>query len=199
MGSTGRFTTIRERSPECPKLLRGHQARSAIQPVWSESGSADYQGQAVRVFDYAGQRQTNYVVSRNRVPTSQERQGNFQGAGVTIYDPATYNAVAQSIGAFPGNVIPANRFSVFGTRYINYFPQSNTPLVNGINYVTNLGNTTNYDQYLGRMDYNISSKDSLSGTVQSSDSPVLQPSIVNGLFGIQYQMSGKNAFLQETH
>ncbi len=150
-------------------------------------------------FDYAGQRQTDYVVSRNRVPTLLERQGNFQGAGGTIYDPATYNAATQAISPFPNNTIPSNRFSSFATRYLAYFPQPNNPLVNGINYITNLGNTTNYDQYLGRMDYNMSSKDTLSGTIQSSDSPVLQPSIVNGLFGIEYQMSGKNAFLQEIH
>ena len=150
-------------------------------------------------FDYAGQRQTNYVVSRNRVPTQAERQGNFQSAGVTIYDPATYNPSTQTISAFPGNTIPSNRFSSFGTRYLAYFPQPNTPLVGGINYVTNLGDTTNYDQYLGRMDYNASAKDTLSGTVQSSNSPVLQPSIVNGLFGLEYQASGKNAFLQEVH
>ncbi len=150
-------------------------------------------------FDYAGQRQTNYVVSRSRVPTLLERQGNFQGSASNIYDPATYNAATGAISPFPGNTIPSNRFSSFGTRYLSYFPQPNIPLANGINYITNLGNTTNYDQYLGRMDYNISSKDTLSGTVQTSDSPVLQPSIVNGLFGIQYQMSGKNAFLQEVH
>ena len=150
-------------------------------------------------FDYAGQRQTNNVVSRNRVPTLLERQGNFQAAGVTIYDPATYNAASQAISPFVNNTIPNNRFSSFGTRYLGYFPEPNRPLVNGINYVTNLGNTTNYDQYLGRLDYNMSSKDTLSGTIQSSDSPVLQPSIVNGLFGIQYQMGGKNAFLQEVH
>jgi hypothetical protein len=82
---------------------------------------------------------------------------------VTIYDPATYNAITLAISAFAGNTIPSTRFSSFGTRYLNYFPALNTPLAGGINYITNLGNTTNYDQYLGRMDYNISSKDTFPG------------------------------------
>ncbi len=161
-------------------------------------GAPIFRDKLFAFFDYAGQRQTNYVVSRSRVPTLLEKQGNFQGSG-TIYDPATYNATTGSILPFANNTIPSTRFGSFGTRYLSYFPQPNVPLTSGINYITNLGNTTNYDQYLGRMDYNASSKDTLSGTVQTSDSPVLQPSIVNGLFGIQYQMSGKNAFLQEVH
>src|ERR1700688_4726038 len=41
-------------------------------------------------FDYAGQRQTSAAVSRDRIPTAAEAQGNFQADGA-IYDPATFN------------------------------------------------------------------------------------------------------------
>jgi outer membrane receptor protein involved in Fe transport len=150
-------------------------------------------------FDYAGQRQTSFGVSRNRVPTDAERQGDFQTAGVTVFDPATYNAATGTIAPFANNTIPANRLDPSAARYLAYFPSPNQALVNGINYQTSLGNTNNFDQYLGRLDYNLSSKDSLMGSVQTSDSPVLQPSIVNGLFGTVYQTSGKNASLQDIH
>ncbi len=71
--------------------------------------------------------------------------------------------------------------------------------MNGINYQVNLTNTTNSDQYLGRLDYNLSSKDTLSGEIQVSNSPVLHPSIVNGLFGIEFPSSGTNASIQDVH
>ena len=50
-------------------------------------------------FDYAGLRQSTGTVSRNRVPTLDERQGNFQADGI-IYDPATYNAALKTINPF---------------------------------------------------------------------------------------------------
>ncbi len=150
-------------------------------------------------FDYAGQRQTNYSVARARVPTPDERAGNFATSTVTVYDPSTYNAVTGAISTFPGGVIPTNRVSPFAQKYMAYFPAPNQPLVNGINYQTNLRNTTNYDQYLGRMDYNLSPSNSLYGSILTSESPVVNPSISSSLFGIIYQMSGRNAFLQDVH
>ena len=51
-------------------------------------------------FDYAGMRQSAGSVSRSRVPTDAERQGNFQGDAV-IYDPATYVASTGAIAPFP--------------------------------------------------------------------------------------------------
>ncbi len=150
-------------------------------------------------FDYAGLRQGAGVVSRNRVPTTAEQQGNFQADGVTIYDPATYNAASATIAPFPNNTIPTTRFSPFATRYLPYFPNPNTPLVGGINYQVNLNDTTNSDQYLGRVDYNLSTKDVLYGEIQTFNSPVVNPSISNGLFGIEYLNSGKNASIQDIH
>jgi hypothetical protein len=149
-------------------------------------------------FDYAGQRQTSFGIARNRVPTAAERQGNFQG-GPILYDPATFNPAISAISPFLNNTIPTDRLDAGALRYLAYFPQPNQPLINGINYQTTLGNTSNFDQYLGRMDYNLTSKDTLYGSIQTSDSPVVQPSIVDGLFGIEYPTSGKNASLQHIH
>lgn len=150
-------------------------------------------------FDYAGQRQTAYSVARTRVPTDAERQGNFLGSATTVYDPAAYNSNTGAIPAFPNNSIPASRIDPSAARYLAYFPAANQTLVNGINYQTTLGNTANFDEYLGRVDYNLSPNDTMYGSIQTSDSPVLNPSIVNGLFGIVYQTSGKNASLQDIH
>ena len=149
-------------------------------------------------FDYAGLRQATGSVSRNRVPTAAEQQGNFQADGV-IYDPATYSASAGTITPFPNNTIPTTRFSPFAAKYLPYFPNSNTPLVGGINYQVNLNNTTQSDQYLGRVDYNLSSRDVLYGEIQTFNSPVVNPSYSPNLFGIEYLNSGKNASIQDIH
>ncbi len=149
-------------------------------------------------FDYAGLRQSTGAVSRNRVPTLDERQGNFQADGI-IYDPATYNSALKTISPFPNDTIPMTSFSPFATRFLSYFPTPNVPLVGGINYQVNLNNTTNSDQYLGRVDYNLSPKDVVYGEIQTFNSPVVNPSISSGLFGIEYLNSGKNASIQDIH
>jgi hypothetical protein len=149
-------------------------------------------------FDYAGLRQIAGTVARNRVPTADERQGNFQADGI-IYDPATYNAASGTIAPFPNGVIPTERINPFASRYLGYFPNPTGPVVGGINYQANLNNTTNSDQYLGRIDYNLSTKDVLYGEIQTFDSPVLNPSYSPSLFGIEYLNSGKNASIQDIH
>lgn len=71
-------------------------------------------------------------------------------------------------------------------------------MVGGINYQANLNNTT-HSEYLGRLDYNLSTKDTLYGEMQTFDSSVLNPSYSPGLFGIEYLNSGKNASIQDIH
>lgn len=164
----------------------------------ANAGGPLVRGKLFGFFDYAGQRQSSYTVTRTRVPTADERQGIFTG-GPTVFDPATYTGSAGMIAPFPNNTIPSTRFNPSAARYLSYFPAATQNLVNGINYQTSLGNTNNSDQYLGRVDYNLSSKDTLYGSIQTSDSPVVQPSIVQGLFGIVYQTSGRNASLQDIH
>ena len=150
-------------------------------------------------FDYAGLRQIAGSVSRNRVPTTAEQQGNFQADAVTIYDPSTYNAATGAISPFPNDTIPSTRISPFAAKYLPYFPNPNSPLVGGINYQVNLNNTTSSDQYLGRVDYNLSSKDLIYGEIQTFNSPVVNPSFSPSLFGIEYLNSGKNASIQDIH
>ncbi len=149
-------------------------------------------------FDYAGQRQTSAAVSRDRIPTAAESQGNFQADGA-IYDPATFNPATGAISPFPNATIPSDRISPFASRFLGYFPAPQGPVVGGINYLVNVSSPSPYDQYLGRADYNLSTKDTLYAEFQSSNSPVLTPTIVNGLFGVEYKISGVNASLQDIH
>ena len=63
-------------------------------------------------FDYSGLRDSSSSVFTGRVPTLEERAGNFSGEP-TIYDPATYNQTTGTSSPFPGNIIPTTRFNQF--------------------------------------------------------------------------------------
>ena len=127
-------------------------------------------------FDYYALRQETSTVSRSRVPTAAEEQGNLAADGV-IYDPSTYVASTGAIAVFPNNTIPTSRISPFATKYLPFYPGANTPLTGGINYVTNLTNPANQNHYTGRLDYVLSSKDTLSGQIQLVDAPAFSASI----------------------
>ncbi len=170
-------------------------------------------------FNYEGQRQLDSAPDVERVPTDAERGGDFSawlngittGVGqtqtVTIYDPSTYNPATGTIQAFPGNIIPSNRISDFAKQWLQFYPEPNdcpsspcnTILPNGSNYATSLHNTSNLDQYLGRMDYNISQKDRLFGYYQTANAPVVDPSFVPNLFGTVLTRKGTNIAIEETH
>ena len=128
-------------------------------------------------FSYEGQRQSSFDISQGRVNTftpleangdfSQSAQASqvadfllanpqFQSdptlAGLGIIDPTQINPVAKAY--FAKGLIPTSP-----TGFV--FPQASA--------------TDNYNQYLGRFDYTLSSKDSLSGTFTSTDHPILRP------------------------
>ena len=60
----------------------------------------------------------------NTVPTTLETQGNFSQIPQTIFDPATTNGSGSSATrtAFPGNIIPATRFSKISANIIPFVP-----------------------------------------------------------------------------
>jgi outer membrane receptor protein involved in Fe transport len=130
-------------------------------------------------FSYEGQRQTALDTSPGKVVTytPQEAQGNFSQAfpGQTnpvatflmnnpyyqsdpnlaaqgIIDPARIDPVAKAY--FSNNLIPTSPSGIL-------FPQA--------------PGTANYNEYLGKFDYNISSRDILSGTFTSNVYPQLEP------------------------
>ena len=87
-------------------------------------------------------------------PTAAMRSGDFASLGKPITDPLTGNP-------FPGNLIPANRLSVPAVNFLSRFvPPPN--LSNGIFSGASAG-TSNWDSYMGRVDYLISSKDQVFG------------------------------------
>ena len=163
-------------------------------------------------FNYEGQRETLGTTTAIVVPTAAEAGGDFSDwlAGipcgisctnkVTIYDPSTYNAVTGTISPFPGNIIPASRISDYAKKYFALYPAPTSQrLSDGNNYHANLPLTNNLNQYLGRVDYNISDRDRLFGTYEFYKQPTIQYSFVPNLFGNTYNRTGTNIALEETH
>jgi hypothetical protein len=113
-----------------------------------------------------GRSKTPPAPRRVTVPTALERAGNFSltkdSAGIPVFvkDPQKTGAcnANDQTACFPGNIIPANRFSPYGPQILNWMP---LPNVNGqltYNYESQVASELpSYDQ-LYRVDYNINSK-----------------------------------------
>jgi len=127
------------------------------------------------------------------VPTAAELGGNFAGLP-TIYDPAT-TAVIQQTGtytypgatspttcpcisrtAFPGNVVPADRFDPVAKAIQAYFPAPNTAgtVSNGQaqnNYTYTAPNSNPFTKFFGRLDYNVTATNKINGSVTEGNNP----------------------------
>jgi hypothetical protein len=101
---------------------------------------------------------TTYV----SVPTDAERQGNFAGLA-QLYDP--YSAVLSGTTVtrqpYANNQIPLTELNPIAMAYLKFMPEPNLP-GQGLGF-NNYGSTAptpdNYNNELGRMDYNVSAND----------------------------------------
>lgn len=151
-------------------------------------------------FDYSGLRSTSGVLTQARVPTLDERNGNFTADNVTIYDPLTYNQATGTTTPFPNDTIPANRYDAFANLWLKLYPLPNYPLGSAnVNYVTNLPGQSNSDEEISRVDWNQSDKQQITGTFFHSTQTSGTDSLVPNLFGAFIDTSGTNAMIQDTY
>lgn len=145
------------------------------------------------------------------VPSLLERAGDFSQTFdtssrlVNIQDPLNNKAV------FPGNKIPATRFSAMGQKILNLFPNPNfvDPLPSRKyqwNYISNLTGSFVRHSEVARIDYATSRKMQTSLRLNNSFEDQAPPygSWVNGnvnfpLSAIIYQRPGKGATLSNTY
>jgi hypothetical protein len=111
-------------------------------------------------------------INKYTMPSALERQGNFSqsvnanGSPILVRDPNTGQpcSTGSAAGCFPGNIIPASRFSPIGQTMLNLFPQPNTVDPTGqrqYNFTDVLNNSDPRTDKILRIDYNISSKDTM--------------------------------------
>jgi hypothetical protein len=102
------------------------------------------------------------------VPTALERQGNFSqsydatGKLILLKDPQASGSctATNASGCFPGNTIPASRFSPIAQQLLQFYPIPNYLGPN--NYLANANSTDNWDSFLFKVDQKLTGKDNLS-------------------------------------
>ena len=105
-------------------------------------------------FNVEWYRRNNTDTTFMSLPTAAEKQGNFSGLGVPIFDPTTQQP-------FPGNIIPQNRFSAASASLISLMPDPALP-----GYVNNLQSNigvipTRQDPWGFNIDHMINDKQSI--------------------------------------
>ena len=116
--------------------------------------------------NYEGLRESLTTQSLGSVATARMLSGDFSKAGRNIFDPSSRvyttvngNPLAVSATPFPGNVIPATRFSAIDVKLLAFYPQATVPgdsIVN--NYVRQGAHPTTQDEFTQRIDFNESAK-----------------------------------------
>ncbi len=131
----------------------------------------------------------------------------FQGA---IYDPNSTSTVNGQLvrTMFPNNIIPASRLDPAAAKIAALYPTPNQPLVGGKypqnDYYTITSGKQVTDQGDGRVDYRLSDKDSLFGSLSWSNlgknnTPPLPGALDNGGFNSNVEEDlGRNAQLSYT-
>jgi len=105
---------------------------------------------------YEGVRQRRGgVVSNLVVPTQAERGGDFNASTQKPRDPVTNQP-------FPNALIPASRIDAASRKYMDLL-QIPAPNASGNRHIFNTPEATDSDQYLGRVDYALSSSQRLNG------------------------------------
>jgi outer membrane receptor protein involved in Fe transport len=153
-------------------------------------------------FNYTGLRSHSDTVNESRVPTTAELAGDFSNNNIstTIYDPLTYDPTTGTSSPFTNNQIPSGRVDNFAKLWLKNYPAANVPLgANNVNYITNLPQIDNGDQYIARGDWNITSNNQLVATFLRGTVNDGSDTIVPGLFGIFYATTGTNAALQDSY
>jgi hypothetical protein len=103
------------------------------------------------------------------VPTDAEKQGNFSallplGSQYQLYEPtsAVLNGTTVTRTPFPNNIIPQNELNPIALAYMKLYPEPNVTVGVGATGTNNFSSpattTDNYNNELGRLDYNMSER-----------------------------------------
>ena len=112
------------------------------------------------------------------VPTDAERKGDFsallaQGSKYQLYNPftATLSGTTVNRSAFAGNILPSGLLNPIAMNYLKFFPEPNvTGQADGTNnFLSTAPTPDNYNNELGRVDYNAGSRDHVFFDIRHTD------------------------------
>jgi hypothetical protein len=131
--------------------------------------------------NYDGTRQRQATTTSTTVFTDLQKAGNFASAlGASagtdtlgravqagmIYDPSTTRVATSGLTVrdpFPGNIIPTDRINAVSKKLMALVPAPES--AGSPNFIRSVSSPLDLDSFLGRMDFNASSKDTLFGHV----------------------------------
>jgi hypothetical protein len=129
--------------------------------------------------NYEGYRQTQSALQTAHTPTSAMFSGDFSQAGVNIYDPTTFNPATGKRSQFAGNMIPAQSIAPAAKALLAYYlPGSNLATTNNVTGTPQ--QTLNSDQFMGRIDYNLNSRNQIFAQGNWLNSPANNPGLFPG-------------------
>jgi len=128
--------------------------------------------------NYEGYRRTTSNVQNATTPTAAMFAGDFSGTGVTIYDPQSYSAATGQRSPFPGNKIPDARISSNIKALLQFYTPGSTLTTN--NVVGTPKATYNSDQFMGKIDYSINTRNQIFVQGNWLNSPVVNPGLFPG-------------------
>ncbi|MDP9322345.1 MAG: TonB-dependent receptor [Acidobacteriota bacterium] len=139
---------------------------------------------------YEGVRAQSLNATFGSVPTALMRQGNFSEISTAVKNPLTGVP-------FPGNIIPPSQLSPVALKLLDFYPVANgSGTANNVQ--TNGSNKDNIDQFLGRVDQNVSNKIRLYARYNWHDS--LNTSIgAIPITGVTQPRVNKNTLFSYTH
>ncbi|MBK9170284.1 MAG: TonB-dependent receptor [Bryobacterales bacterium] len=126
-------------------------------------------------FAYTGSRKRGLdQIQRRRLPTPDERLGDFSGNTRLIYDPATTRSEGTRFirTPFPGNVIPGNRLDPVALRVTELLPPLNLSGAGVLNFQDFIGERLlDPDVYLTRIDHSFAPSHRVFGTYNHTRIP----------------------------
>ncbi|MBL8229685.1 MAG: carboxypeptidase regulatory-like domain-containing protein [Bryobacterales bacterium] len=141
-------------------------------------------------YAFEGIRQPNPNPFAGTVPTEDMRRGDFSSllrinANYQIYDPFSAVREGARVRRLPltGNIIPQSRLSPVSLNFLQYWPLPNTP--GGVdgrnNYFNNAAQRDNWDNHVGRLDYNISERHKMFLAVRKNDRNSFEQAFYNNI------------------
>src|SRR5260221_3822445 len=119
---------------------------------------------------YEGTRIRTSRTSQLSVPTPEQRGGDFSSLGSRnnqpIFDPGATRPNPTGAGAirdpFAGNLVPASRVTPIAKQVLDFYPLPTSSAARGNNFFSTLGNTSDNNQFVARIDQVLGSKTTLS-------------------------------------
>lgn len=117
------------------------------------------------------------------VPTEAIRNGDFSGAGTTIYNPFTGNSDGTGRSPFSGNAIPASLISQAAEKMASLIPSPNFGSGIGDNYFSSTGYHVKRDSVDVKINYNPTARASIFGRYSASPALIVNPAALGAAGG----------------